>query len=155
MIEPEQQAPDFTLKNQDGEDVSLTALRGRWVVLYFYPRAATPGCTVQACGVRDRSADYDAAGATVLGVSTDPIEKIKSFHDAESLNFDLLSDEDHAVADAYGAWAEKKNYGKVYWGIQRSTFVIDPEGVVRHRIARVGPATHDDKVLVALARLVA
>jgi len=153
MIEPGQQAPDFTLANQDGDDVSLAGLRGRWVVLYFYPRAATPGCTVQACGVRDHRSDYDAAGATVLGVSTDPVAKLKAFHENEGLNFDLLSDEDHAVAESYGAWGEKKRYGKVSLGTHRMTFVIDPDGTVRHAIRKVSPPTHDEKVLAVLGEL--
>ena len=155
MIEPGQPAPDFTLPSQAGEDVSLTALRGGWVVLYFYARAGTAGCTLQACGIRDRRSDYAAAGATVLGVSTDPVAKLERFADKEGLDFSLLSDVDHAVHDRYGTWVEKKNYGKVYWGTQRATFVIDPGGIVRHVIARVAPKTHDDKVLTALAELAA
>lgn len=155
MIEPGEPAPDFTLPSQTGGEVSLAALRGGWVVLCFYPRAATPGCTVQACGIRDRHADYLAAGATVLGVSTDSVAKLERFADSERLDFSLLSDEDHAVHDRYGTWVEKKNYGKVYWGTQRATFVIDPEGIVRHVIPRVAPKTHDDKVLAALAELTA
>src|SRR5215210_8009775 len=125
MIEPGQPAPDFTLPSQTGEDVSIAALRGGWVVLYFYPRAATPGCTVQASGIRDHRADYAAAGATVLGLSTDPVAKLARFADSEALDFSLLSDEDHAVHDRYGTWVEKKNYGRMYWGTQRATFVID------------------------------
>ncbi len=155
MIEPGRQAPDFTLANQDSEDISLAGLRGRWVVLYFYSRAGTPGCTVQACGVRDHRTEYEATGETVLGVSTDPVAKVKSFHEKEGLNFDLLCDEDHAVAESYGAWGEKKNYGKVRLGTHRMTFVIDPDGIVRHAIRKVSPPTHDDKVLAALGELVA
>jgi peroxiredoxin Q/BCP len=155
MLEPGTPAPGFTLPSQSGERVSLSSLRGRWVVLYFFPRAATPGCTVQACGIRDHRADYDAAGATVLGISTDPVAKLERFADSERLDFPLLSDEDHAVHDAYGTWVEKKNYGRTYWGTQRATFVIDPEGVVRHVIARATPKTHDDKVLAALGELAA
>ena len=155
MLETGAAAPDFTLPNQDGEPVSLSSLRGGWVVLYFYPRAATPGCTIQACGVRDRRADYDAAGATVLGVSSDPVAKLKRFAADERLDFDLLSDEDHAVHDEYGTWVEKRNYGKTYWGTQRATFVIDPGGVVRHVIPKASPKTHDDDVLAALGELAA
>jgi peroxiredoxin Q/BCP len=153
MIEPGQQAPDFEILNQDGEPVSLSGLRGRRVVLYFYPKADTPGCTTQACGIRDRSGEYDAAGATVLGVSPDPVKKVKAFHDGQSLNFTLLADEDHAVAEQYGVWAEKSMYGKTYWGNLRATFVIDEEGVVRHVIPKATPKTHDDEVLKALAEL--
>jgi peroxiredoxin Q/BCP len=155
MLETGAAAPDFTLQNQLGEPVSLSALRGGWVVLYFYPRASTPGCAIQASGVRDRRADYAAAGATVLGVSSDPVAKLTRFAEQERLDFDLLSDEDHAVHDEYGTWVEKQNYGKSYWGTQRATFVIDPDGVVRHVIPKASPKTHDDKVLAALGGLAA
>ena len=151
MIEPNQPAPDFKLPDQDGEDVSLRDLRGRRVVLYFYPKADTPGCTTQACGIRDRGADYDAAGAAVLGVSPDPVKDVKEFHDRQSLNFTLLADADHAVCEQYGVWVEKSMYGKTYWGAQRATFLIDEEGVVRHVIPKASPKTHDDEVLAALA----
>ena len=150
MIEPGTEAPDFTLPNQDGEPVSLRDLRGQRVVLYFYPKADTPGCTTQACGIRDRGAEYDAAGATVLGVSPDPVKAVKRFHAGQSLNFTLLADEDHAVCEAYGVWAEKSMYGKTYWGAQRSTFVIDEDAVVVHVIPKASPKTHDDEVLAAL-----
>ncbi len=153
MIEPDQPAPDFELPDQDGNPVRLRDLRGRRVVLYFYPKADTPGCTTQACGVRDRAPDYAAAGAVVLGVSPDPVAKVKRFHDKFTLGFNLLADTDHAVADAYGVWAEKSMYGRTYWGNQRTTFVIDEDGVVRHVIPKVSPKTHDDEVLEALAQL--
>jgi peroxiredoxin Q/BCP len=150
MIEPGQPAPDFTLPDQEGEPVHLSDLRGRTVVLYFYPKADTPGCTTQACGVRDRRDDYEAAGATVLGVSRDPVPAIKAFHDKYDLNFTLLSDEDHAVAEAYGAWGEKSMYGRKYMGVLRWTFVIDGEGIVRHVLPKASPKTHDDVVLGVL-----
>jgi len=153
MIEPGQPAPDFELPDQDGNPVRLRDLRGRRVVLYFYAKADTPGCTTQACGVRDRAPDYAAAGAVVLGVSPDPVAKVKRFHDKFTLGFNLLADTDHAVADAYGVWAEKSMYGRTYWGNQRTTFVIDEDGVVRHVIPKVSPKTHDDEVLEALAQL--
>lgn len=155
MIEIGDRAPAFALPNQDGTTVELAALRGGWVVVYFYSRAATPGCTVQACGVRDHRAGYDAAGATVLGISRDPVPKVKAFHVQERLDFDLLSDEDHSVTERYGAWGEKKLYGKVSMGTHRMTFVIDPEGIVRHVIRKVSPKTHDQKVLAALGELAA
>ena len=151
MIEPGETAPDFTLPNQDGESVSLNALRGRRVVLYFYPRADTPGCTTQACGIRDRAAEYEAAGATVLGVSPDSVADVKTFHGGQSLNFTLLADADHAVCEQYGVWGEKSMYGKTYWGAQRATFLIDEEGTVIHVIPKASPKTHDDEVLAALA----
>ena len=151
MIEPGQPAPDFELPDQDGNPVRLRDLRGRRVVLYFYPKADTPGCTTQACGVRDRAPDYAAAGAVVLGVSPDPVAKVKRFHDKFTLGFTLLADADHAAADAYGVWAEKSMYGRTYWGNLRATFVIDEEGVVRHVIPKASPKTHDDEVLAALA----
>ena len=155
MIEVGEQAPDFTLPDQEGEDVSLSGLAGRTVVLYFYPKADTPGCTTQACGIRDHQADYDAAGAVVLGVSPDTVEDVKKFHSKQSLNFRLLADADHSVAERYGTWAEKTNYGKTYWGVMRSTFIIDGEGVVRHVIPKASPKTHDDVVLTALGELLA
>ena len=151
MIETGQAAPDFTLPDQDGEDVSLGEFAGRTVVLYFYPKADTPGCTTQACGIRDHSADYDAAGATVLGVSPDSVADIKKFHGGQGLNFTLLADADHAVADLYGTWGEKSMYGRTYMGVARSTFIIDADGVVAHVIPKASPKTHDEQVLALLA----
>jgi peroxiredoxin Q/BCP len=150
MLETGQLAPDFTLPDQDGEAVRLASLRGRKVVLYFYPKADTPGCTTQACGVRDHVEEYDAAGAVVLGVSPDPVKAVKRFHDKQGLNFALLADEDHAVAEQYGVWVEKSMYGKTYMGNERTTFVIDPDGVVTDVLRKVKPKEHDDLVLGAL-----
>jgi peroxiredoxin Q/BCP len=152
-IETGSEAPDFELPDQDGQTVRLSGLRGRRVVLYFYPKADTPGCTTQACGIRDRASDYEAAGATVVGVSPDPVKRVKKFHDGQSLNFTLLADEDHAVCEQYGVWVEKSMYGKTYMGAQRATFILDEEGVVRHVIPKASPKTHDDEVLAALADL--
>ena len=151
MLETGTAAPAFTLHNQDGEEVSLGDFAGRRVVLYFYPRADTPGCTTQACGIRDHLPDYTAAGVRVLGVSPDPVKAVKKFHDKQSLNFTLLADEDHAVCEAYGTWQEKSMYGRKYWGATRSTFVIGPDGVVRDVIAKAKPATHDDELLTLLS----
>ncbi len=148
-------APNFELPDQDGNPVSLERLRGRRVVLYFYPKADTPGCTTQACGIRDRADEYEQAGATVLGVSPDPVDAVKKFHGGQSLNFTLLADEDHAVCERYGVWGEKSMYGRTYMGAQRSTFLIDEEGVVRHVIPKASPKTHDDEVLTALRDMTA
>ena len=153
MIEEGAQAPDFTLPNQDGEDTSLSDFAGRPVVLYFYPKADTPGCTTQACGIRDHSAEYDALGAVVLGVSPDPVKAVKKFHGGQSLNFTLLADEDHAVCDLYGVWGEKSMYGRTFMGAQRSTFLIAPDGTVARVFPKVSPKTHDEIVLEALREL--
>ncbi len=131
--------------------MTLSELRGRKVVLYFYPKADTPGCTTQACGVRDHRADYDAAGAVVLGVSPEAPKKIAKFDDKYGLGFPLLGDEDHAVAQAYGVWVEKSMYGRTYMGNERTTFVIDADGVITEILRKVKPAQHDDLVLGALA----
>jgi peroxiredoxin Q/BCP len=151
MIEAGEKAPQFTLPDQDGNDVALADFSGRTVVLYFYPKADTPGCTTQACSIRDRAAEYDAAGAVVIGVSPDPVAAVKKFHGKQSLNFTLLADEDHAVAEQYGTWAEKSMYGKTFWGVLRATFIIDADGVVAHVIPKASPKTHDDEVLKVLA----
>jgi peroxiredoxin Q/BCP len=153
MIEPGDIAPDFTLPRQDGTEVTLSDLRGAPVVLYFYPKADTPGCTTQACGVRDHRADYERLGATVLGVSPDAPKRTQAFDAKHELGFPLLSDEDHAVADAYGTWGQKSMYGKTYMGVQRATFVIDREGYVAHVIPKVQPKRHDEEVLAALEGL--
>jgi peroxiredoxin Q/BCP len=153
MIETGHDAPDFELPDQDGNTVRLSDLRGRRVVLYFYPKADTPGCTTLACGVRDHLPSYEEADAVVLGVSPDPVDRVKKFHDKQGLNFTLLADADHAVCERYGVWVEKTNYGKTYWGAQRATFVVDEDGVVRHVIPKVSPKTHDEQVLKVLGEL--
>src|ERR1044072_313065 len=155
MLETGEQAPDFTLPDQDGNDVTLSALTGTTVVLYFYPKADTPGCTTQAGGVRDPLPDYEEAGVRVLGVSPDPVKLVKKFHDKQSLNFTLLADEDHAVCDAYGVWGEKSMYGKTYMGANRATFIIDGDGTVAHVIPKASPKTHDEEVLGKLRDLAA
>jgi peroxiredoxin Q/BCP len=143
-------APGFELPDQDGNTVRLSDLRGQHVVVYFYPKASTPGCTVQACGVRDHRADYARENAVVLGISPDPIAKVKKFHDTEQLNFSLLADESHAVAESYGVWVTKSMYGRQYLGNERTTFVIDPAGNVAKILRKVKPAEHDQLVLDAL-----
>jgi peroxiredoxin Q/BCP len=155
MLEAGTRAPDFSLPDQDGNEVSLGDLRGQTVVLYFYPRADTPGCTTQACGVRDRGSDYEAAGARVIGISPDPVEAVRKFAGKFDLEFTLLADADHAVAERYGTWVEKSMYGKRYMGVQRATFIIDPDGMVAKVFPKVSPKTHDDVVLKALAELAA
>jgi thioredoxin-dependent peroxiredoxin len=151
MVEAGDRAPDFELPDQDGNTHKLSDYAGRNVVLYFYPKASTPGCTVQACGVRDHAADYDSANAVVLGVSPDPQKKLRQFVDNEGLNFTLLGDEDHSVADRYGVWVEKSMYGRKYMGMERSTFVIGPDGKVTDVFRKVKPAEHDKLVLGALS----
>ena len=150
MIEPGTDAPDFTLPDQHGNPVKLADLRGKTVVLYFYPKADTPGCTTQACGIRDRRPEYEHANAVVLGVSPDPVKKVAKFDDKYGLGFTLLADEDHSVAEAYGVWVEKSMYGRRYMGNERTTFVIDPDGRVKEILRSVKPAEHDDLVLGAL-----
>jgi peroxiredoxin Q/BCP len=146
-------APDFTLPDQEGNELTLSELRGETVVVYFYPRADTPGCTTQACGIRDRSEEYAAAGARVLGISPDEPEKLKKFEDKHGLGFTLLGDLDHSVADAYGAWGEKSMYGKKYMGMLRSTFIVDADGKIARVFPKVQPKKHDDLVLEALSEL--
>ena len=152
MIEQGDPAPDFELPDQDGNPVKLSDLRGRPVVVYFYPKADTPGCTTQACGVRDHRADYAKVGSVVLGISPDPVKKVKKFHEKYDLDFALLADEGHVVADAYGVWAEKSMYGKKYFGNERTTFVIDADGKVAEVLRKVKPAEHDALVLAALEK---
>jgi peroxiredoxin Q/BCP len=152
-IEEGATAPDFTLKSDRGQDVRLSELRGKPVVLYFYPKDDTPGCTKEACAFRDRSADLKKAGAVVLGVSPDDVASHGQFRDKYSLNFPLLADTGHKIADAYGAWREKNMYGKKSMGIQRSTFLIDSAGKVRKVWKKVSVDGHDEEVLKALAAL--
>jgi peroxiredoxin Q/BCP len=143
-------APDFELESDSGERVSLESLRGRPVVLYFYPRDDTPGCTAQACGIRDNHDAFAERGAVVLGISPDDESSHVKFKQKYGLPFTLLADPDHRVADEYGVWGERSMYGKTYMGIERSTFVIDPEGNVARIMRRVKPDTHAEQVLQAL-----
>ncbi|MFC7402708.1 thioredoxin-dependent thiol peroxidase [Citricoccus sp. GCM10030269] len=130
-LAPGDTAPAFTLEDQNGNTVSLSDFAGQQVIVYFYPAAATPGCTTQACDFRDNLESFTAEGFSVLGVSPDGPAKLRSFAEKEGLTFPLLSDEDHAVAEAYGAWGEKKNYGRTYEGLIRSTVVVGPDGTVQ------------------------
>ena len=149
-LNPGDNAPDFTLLGQDGEPVSLESLRGKNVILYFYPKADTPGCTTQACGVRDHRVDYERAGAVVLGVSPDPVKRIEKFDNKHGLGFPLLGDEDHSVAEKYGVWVQKSMYGRTYMGMERTTFVISPEGTITAVLRKVKPDQHDELVLDSL-----
>jgi thioredoxin-dependent peroxiredoxin len=143
-------APEFTLSSDAGDSVSLADLRGQTVVLYFYPKDNTSGCTTQACGIRDAWAEFEATGAVVLGVSPDGEASHAKFRSKYDLPFTLLADTDHAVAEAYGVWVEKSMYGKTYMGVERSTFVIGPDGVVKRVFRKVKPAEHADQVLEVL-----
>jgi peroxiredoxin Q/BCP len=151
VIEEGKPAPDFELQSDNGETVSLKDLRGKPVVLYFYPKDDTPGCTAQACGIRDVYGEFERAGAVVLGVSPDNERSHVKFKEKYELPFTLLADTDHAVAEQYGVWGEKKFAGKSYMGVFRSTFVIDADGTVKKVMHNVKPATHADDVLAALA----
>jgi thioredoxin-dependent peroxiredoxin len=143
-------APDFTLTSDSGEPVTLSSFRGRPVILYFYPKDDTPGCTTQACGIRDAYGEFEAAGAVVLGVSPDDERSHVKFKEKFGLPFTLLADPDHAVADTYGVWGEKKYMGKTFLGVKRSTFVIGADGNVTKVMHDVKPASHADDVLAAL-----
>lgn len=149
-IEEGTPAPDFTLPSDTGEDVALADLRGKPVVLYFYPKDDTPGCTTQACGIRDAWGEFEKAGAVVLGVSPDGEASHVRFKEKFDLPFTLLADTEHEVADAYGVWGEKTYAGKTYMGVKRSTFVIDEDGNVARVFHDVKPAEHADQVLEAL-----
>ena len=140
-------APAFSLQDQNGETRSLKDFRDTIVVLYFYPKAMTPGCTVQACSLRDSKKALEKAGITVLGVSTDPVKRLTKFEERDKLNFTLLSDEDHAVADSYGVWGPKKFMGREYDGIYRTTFVIDENGVIARVIDKVKTDNHAAQIL--------
>lgn len=151
MVEEGAEAPDFELTSDTGERVRLSSLRGKPVVLYFYPRDDTPGCTAQACGIRDSYEAFEEHGAVVLGVSTDDESSHVKFKEKYGLPFTLLADPEHEVAEAYGVWKEKSFAGKRYWGVERSTFLIDEDGRVKKAMLRVKPDTHAELVLDALA----
>ena len=151
MVEEGKTAPDFELTSDAGETVRLSDLRGKPVVLYFYPKDDTPGCTAQACGIRDAWGEFQRAGAVVLGVSPDGEQSHVKFKEKYDLPFSLLADTDHATAEDYGVWTEKSYAGKTYMGVERSTFVIDGDGNVAKEMRNVKPDTHADDVLAALS----
>ena len=151
MVREGDRAPDFTLRSDAGEEVTLSSLRGCPVVLYFYPRDDTPGCTTQACGIRDAFAEFEQAGAVVFGISPDGEASHEKFKRKFGLPFTLLADEGHHVADEYGVWTEKSYMGRTYMGVERSTFVVAADGTVKRVLRKVKPATHADDVLAVLA----
>lgn len=147
-------APAFTLRNQDDAKVALKQFRGsKNVVLYFYPKAMTPGCTTQACGLRDALKDYEKLDTVVLGVSPDPVVRLQKFRDKYDLNFDLLADEDHSLADKYGVWGLKKFMGREFMGLIRTTFIIDKDGRLRHIMEKVKTKTHHEDVISQMVEL--
>ena len=146
-------APEFTLEDQNGKQISLKDFRGKKVVVYFYPKAMTPGCTVQACSLRDAQAELKAANIVVLGISADPIKKLKQFEAKDKLNFTLLSDPDHKVTEAYGSWGMKKFMGREYLGILRQSFLIDENGKIVHVLHKVDTKSHHDDVLTIFKNL--
>lgn len=147
MVSENEAAPEFELATDEGRKVKLSDYRGRKVVLYFYPKDDTPGCTTQACDLRDRIGEIDARGAVVLGVSPDDVASHQSFKQKFGLNFTLLADTDHKVAEAYGVWKEKKLYGKKMMGVERTSFIIDEQGNISKILPRVKPAEHVSQIL--------
>ena len=150
MLKENDAAPEFELPNQDGETIRLTDLKGKKVILYFYPKDDTPGCTAQACDIRDHYAEFKKRGALIFGVSPDSVRSHKKFEEKYGLPFPLLADEGHAVADKYGVWGEKSMYGKKYFGVDRTTFVIDEQGRIAKIFPKVKPSEHVDQVLAVL-----
>jgi peroxiredoxin Q/BCP len=151
MVSEGEPAPNFTLENDAGETVSLSDFRGKPVVLYFYPKDDTPGCTAQACGIRDAYGEFERAGAVVLGVSPDKVGKHVKFKEKYDLPFTLLADPEHEVAESYGVWGEKRYMGRTYEGVNRTTFLVAPDGSVAKVMQDVKPDSHADDVLAALA----
>ena len=151
MLEPSAPFPNFSLPNQDGKFVSLKDFKGKWLVIYVYPKDDTPGCTAQALGIRDAYGEFESAGAVVLGVSPDDEADHVKFKEKYGLPFTLLADPEHEVAERYGVWGEKRYGGRTYWGVNRTTFVVAPDGTVAKVMHRVKPDTHADDVLAALS----
>ncbi|WP_366656786.1 thioredoxin-dependent thiol peroxidase [Fodinicurvata sp. EGI_FJ10296] len=152
-VEEGQPAPDFSLPTADGDDVQLSALRGNPVIVYFYPKADTPGCTKEACGFTEALAALGTTGVRVIGISKDAVPRLAKFRDKHGLTVTLASDEEGKTVEAYGAWVEKNMYGRTYMGIDRSTFLIDENGIVRHAWRKVKVPGHVDEVVTALKQL--
>jgi len=152
-VEVGKQAPDFVLKNQDSENISLKDFRGKNVVLYFYPKDMTPGCTTQACDFRDNYERFKDTNTVILGISPDPVERHQQFIEKHDLPFHLLADEDQEVAELYGVWQLKKHFGREYYGIVRSTFIIDEEGILQDEMRNVRVKGHVDRALKAINAL--
>lgn len=150
-LEPGSEAPYFSRPNQHGDTITLDDYAGHRVVIYFYPKAFTPGCTAESCDFRDRHETFYRAGYEIIGVSPDPVDRLDAFRAEHDLPFPLLSDEDHSMAEAFGAWGTKKNYGKEYEGLIRSTFVVDEAGVIEHAWYNVRAKGHVDRVESAVA----
>jgi thioredoxin-dependent peroxiredoxin len=153
MVQEQEQAPDFTVKTDEGKDLKLSALRGKPVVLYFYPKDDTPGCTTEACELRDAFPRFKKSEATILGVSPDDVASHQKFKKKFELPFTLLADTDHKIAERYGVWVEKSMYGKKYWGVQRATFIIDPKGTVAKVFPKVKPEGHASEVEGEIGKL--
>ncbi|RMH65060.1 MAG: thioredoxin-dependent thiol peroxidase [Calditrichaeota bacterium] len=153
MLEIGTLAPDFTLPDQDGQTLSLKELRGQWVVLYFYPKDMTPGCTTEACTFQEELPAFEQLDARIIGVSKDSVKRHRTFADKHNLTFTLLSDEKGTMVEAYGAWQEKRLYGKTYWGIVRMTYIIDPDGRIAHVFPKVKPKEHPAEVAAVLREL--
>ncbi len=152
MLELNQKAPEFTLPNQNGELRSLSDYQGQWLVLYFYPKDDTPGCTTQACSYRDNMSEFERRGIKVFGISKDDVKGKKKFETKYELNFELLADEDHQVLESYQVWKEKNMYGKKVWGISRTTFVINPEGEIVSIFEKVKPDEDVASVLAVIGK---
>ena len=150
MLNVGENAPDFTVSDQSGETVTLSELRGKTVVLFFYPKADTPGCTVEACSFRDKKTEYDSDDVIILGISPDTPKAQSEFAEKFALPYRLLADADHAIAESYGVWGEKSMYGKKYMGIERTTFVIGKDGILTHIFRKVKPESHADEILTAI-----
>lgn len=154
LLEVGKVAPSFTLENQKGEKIALKDFKGKkYVVVYFYPKAMTPGCTTQACGIRDAKRTFSANDTVILGMSPDPVDKLMRFQEKKDLNFDLLSDVDHKIADKYHAWGPKQFMGKKYDGIHRVTYIIGKDGKIKHVMEKVKTKTHHDDVLAIIKEL--